>query len=155
MTQKALKELLNLAEQGKVQFKKRITDNYDIGCELCAFSNSLNWRSPARFFIFDDRIEIHTPGALPNDMTTEDVKSGVSMPRNSFLFQNAVYLLPYTGAGSGVVRAMETCPEALFSNKENIHEFIVTIPRNSNQEHSETIQEDTKCTKKIPIVLYD
>ena len=55
------------------------------------------------------------------------------MPRNNFLFQNAVYLLPYTGAGSGVVRAMETCPEVVFENKENIHEFIVTIPRESNQ----------------------
>ena len=94
---------------------------------------SLNWRAPARFFIFDNRIEIHSPGSLPNDMTVEDVISGVSMPRNNFLFQNAVYLLPYTGAGSGVVRAMETCPEAVFENKENIHEFIVTIPRESNQ----------------------
>jgi len=110
---------------------------------------SLNWRAPARFFIFDDRIEIHTPGALPKGITVEDIKSGVSMPRNNFLFQNAIFLLPYTGAGSGVVRAIETCPEATFSSKENIHEFIVTIPRRSNQEKGETIQEDAKCTKKM------
>ena len=109
---------------------------------------SLNWRAPARFFIFDNRIEIHSPGSLPNDMTVEDVTSGVSMPRNNFLFQNAVYLLPYTGAGSGVVRAMETCPEAVFENKENIHEFIVTISRKSNQAGREIIQETEELSKK-------
>lgn len=30
----------DLAEDGKVQFKERITDKYDIGCEMVAFSNS-------------------------------------------------------------------------------------------------------------------
>ena len=72
------------------------------------------------------------------------------MPRNNFLFQNAVYLLPYTGAGSGVVRAMETCPEAVFENKENIHEFIVTIPRESNQVSLESNQVEGKSNQVSP-----
>ena len=36
-------ELLKLKDQGeasKVQFKERILDKYDIGCELVAFSNT-------------------------------------------------------------------------------------------------------------------
>ena len=36
-------ELLTLKDQGeasKVQFKERILDKYDIGCELVAFSNT-------------------------------------------------------------------------------------------------------------------
>lgn len=62
------------------------------------------------------------------------------MPRNMFLFTNANYLLPYTGVGSGVLRALEYDPDVVFSNgvedKEITHaanEFVITIPRNSNQ----------------------
>ena len=66
---------------------------------------SLNLKSPIRIFIFDNRVEIHSPGTLPNGLNVEDITNGTSMPRNSFLFNNAIYLLPYTGAGSGVRRA--------------------------------------------------
>ena len=101
---------------------------------------SLNIKTPIRIFIFDDRVEIHSPGSLPNGLTIEDVKNGTSMPRNVFLFTNANYLLPYTGVGSGVRRALEYDPDAVFSNgvsdKEITHasnEFVITIPRKSNQ----------------------
>lgn len=101
---------------------------------------SLNIKTPIRIFIFDDRVEIHSPGSLPNGLTIEDVKNGTSMPRNVFLFTNANYLLPYTGAGSGLRRALEYDPDAVFSNgisdKEITHasnEFVITIPRESNQ----------------------
>ena len=97
---------------------------------------SLNIKAPIRIFIFDNRIEIHSPGSLPNGLTIDDVKNGTSMPRNMFLFTNANYLLPYTGAGSGVRRALEYNSNAIFSNgiedKEITHsanEFLITIPR--------------------------
>ena len=73
---------------------------------------SLNIKSPIRIFIFDNRVEIHSPGTLPNELTIEDIKNGTSMPRNMFLFTNANYLFPYTGAGSGVRRALEYNPNA-------------------------------------------
>lgn len=67
------------------------------------------------------------------------------MPRNMFLFTNANYLLPYTGAGSGVRRALEYAPDVVFSNgvedREITHaanEFVITIPRKSNQVQSES-----------------
>ena len=108
---------------------------------------SLNIKSPIRIFIFDNRVEIHSPGTLPNGLTIEDVKNGTSMPRNMFLFTNANYLLPYTGAGSGVRRALEYNPNAAFSNgvedKEITHaanEFVITIPRESNQVQAESNQ---------------
>lgn len=108
---------------------------------------SLNIKSPIRIFIFDNRVEIHSPGTLPNGLTIEDVKNGTSMPRNMFLFTNANYLLPYTGAGSGVRRALEYNPDAVFFNgvedKEMTHaanEFVITIPRESNQVQAESNQ---------------
>lgn len=101
---------------------------------------SLNIKAPIRIFIFDNRVEIHSPGSLPNGLTIEDIKNGTSMPRNMFLFTNANYLLPYTGAGSGVRRALEYDPDVFFSNgindKEITHsanEFVITIPRKTEQ----------------------
>lgn len=106
---------------------------------------SLNIKAPIRIFIFDNRMEIHSPGALPNGLTIRDIKNGTSMPRNMFLFTNANYLLPYTGAGSGVRRALEYDPDAVFSNgvedKEITHaanEFVITIPRKSNQDQPDS-----------------
>lgn len=69
--------------------------------------SSLNIKAPIRIFILMIGGEIHSPGALPNGLTVEDIKNGTSMPRNMFLFTNANDLHPYTGAGSGVRRALE------------------------------------------------
>ena len=93
---------------------------------------SLNWKAPIRIFIFDNRVEIHSPGTLPNGLQVEDITNGTSMPRNNFLFSNAIYLLPYTGAGSGIQRALEEGVQVEFTNEERIHEFLITIKRNEN-----------------------
>lgn len=101
---------------------------------------SLNIKASIRIFIFDNRVEIHSPGTLPNGLTIEDIKNGTSMPRNMFLFTNANYLLPYTGAGSGIRRALEYAPDVSFSNgvadKEITHsanEFLITTFRKITQ----------------------
>ena len=93
---------------------------------------SLNWNAPIRIFIFDNRVEIHSPGILPNGLQVEDVTNGTSMPRNNFLFSNAIYLLPYTGAGTGIQRALEDGLQVEFKNDERIHEFLITIARKGN-----------------------
>ena len=92
---------------------------------------SLNWKAPIRIFIFDNRVEIHSPGILPNGLSVEDIVAGTSMPRNNFLFANAIYLLPYTGAGSGIQRAIGQDKRLSFSNNEKLHEFIIIIERDS------------------------
>ena len=91
---------------------------------------SLNWKAPIRIFIFDNRVEIHSPGILPNGLSVDDIVAGTSMPRNNFLFANAIYLLPYTGAGSGIQRALSEDNRLSFSNNESLHEFVITIARN-------------------------
>ncbi len=90
---------------------------------------SLNWNAPIRIFIFDNRVEIHSPGILPNGLQVEDITNGTSMPRNNFLFSNAIYLLPYTGAGTGIQRALEDGLQVEFKNDERTNEFLITIAR--------------------------
>ena len=90
---------------------------------------SLNATAPIRIFIFDDRVEIHSPGILPNGLSVDDIVVGTSMPRNMFLFTNAIHLLPYTGAGSGMLRALSEDMKVSFTNNDRTNEFVITINR--------------------------
>ena len=102
---------------------------------------SLNMKAPVRIFIFDNRVEIHSPGALPNGLTIDDIKAGTSMPRNTFLFNNAIYLLPYTGVGSGITRALDEDINVTFMNNDKAQEFVITVWREEgNQVEGESNQ---------------
>jgi predicted HTH transcriptional regulator len=59
-----------------------------------------------KIIIFDDRIEIHSPGKLPNSLTVEQMRLGLRRSRNALLASRAPELLNYRGIGSGVVRAL-------------------------------------------------
>jgi ATP-dependent DNA helicase RecG len=68
-----------------------------------------------RIFIFDNRIEIISPGHLPNNLTVEKIKEGNSNIRNPILVSFvAKGLLPYHGLGSGINRALENWPHIDF-----------------------------------------
>lgn len=99
----------------------------------CILHRSYAADSPLRIFIFDNRIEIHSPGLLPPGITVEDATHGVSSPRNKLLFSNGIHLLPYTGAGSGLTRAQLYTPNIKFENDERLKEFVVTIRRESDE----------------------
>ena len=110
---------------------------------------SLNMKAPVRIFIFDNRVEIHSPGALPNGLTIDDIKAGTSMPRNTFLFNNAIYLLPYTGVGSGITRALDEDINVTFMNNDKAQEFVITVWREeSNQVEGESNQVGNQVEQK-------
>ena len=102
---------------------------------------SLNMKAPVRIFIFDNRVEIHSPGALPNGLTIDDIKAGTSMPRNMFLFNNAIYLLPYTGVGSGITRALDEDINVTFMNNDKAQEFVITVWRGGSNQVEEKSNE--------------
>ena len=63
------------------------------------------------------------------------------MPRNMFLFNNAIYLLPYTGVGSGITRALDEDINVTFMNNDKAQEFVITVWRGeSNQVEGESNQ---------------
>ena len=106
-------------------------------------------KAPVRIFIFDNRVEIHSPGALPNGLTIDDIKAGTSMPRNMFLFNNAIYLLPYTGVGSGIIRALDEDINVTFMNNDKAQEFVITVWREeSNQVEGESNQVGNQVEEK-------
>ena len=102
---------------------------------------SLNLKAPVRIFIFDNRVEIHSPGDLPNGLTIDDIKLGTSMPRNIFLFNNAIYLLPYTGVGSGITRALDENINVTFNNNASAQEFVITVWREGSNQVGNQVEE--------------
>ena len=86
--------------------------------------------APIRIFIFDDRIEIISPGHLPNNLTVEKIRAGNSNIRNPILVSYvAKGLLPYHGLGSGITRALAAWPEIDFSNDFDGCLFTATVRR--------------------------
>ena len=101
--------------------------------------------APLRVFIFDNRIEIHSPGLLPEGVSMESIKHGASVPRNKLLFNHGINLLPYTGAGSGITRALKFTPDIKFENDETLNEFIVTVERrNAGKNGAQTDRDDDR-----------
>lgn len=83
-----------------------------------------------RLFIFDDRIEIISPGHLPNNLTVEKIRTGNSNIRNPILLSYvAKGLLPYRGLGSGVKRALNAWPHIDFIDDREGCLFTAIIHR--------------------------
>lgn len=91
--------------------------------------------APIRLFIFDNRIEIISPGHLPNNLTVEKIRAGNSNIRNPILVSYvAKGLLPYHGLGSGIKRALEEWPDIDFSDDHDGCLFTATVHRKPVEE---------------------
>ena len=67
--------------------------------------------APIRLFVFENRIEIISPGHLTDNLTVAKIRAGNSNLRNPILVSYAAKgLLPYRGLGSGIARALENWP---------------------------------------------
>jgi predicted HTH transcriptional regulator len=82
-----------------------------------------------KIFLFDDRIEITSPGKLPNNLTAEQIRRGVRRSRNHIIASLAPDLLEYRGAGSGILRALKAYPHIQFINDAEGEQFKVIIQR--------------------------
>jgi len=90
--------------------------------------------APIRLFIFDDRIEIISPGHLPNNLTVEKIRAGNSNIRNPILVSYiAKGLLPYKGIGSGIRRALHDWPDIDFLDDRGGCIFTVTVYRKTKK----------------------
>ncbi|MFN9236231.1 MAG: RNA-binding domain-containing protein [Planctomyces sp.] len=87
--------------------------------------------APIRIFMFDDRIEIISPGHLPNNLTVANIRSGNSNMRNPILASYATKVLPYRGLGNGIVRAIKEYPEIEFIDDRDANRFVAIVRRPS------------------------
>lgn len=86
--------------------------------------------SKVRIFMFDDRVEFHSPGRLPNTVTIEKMKIGVSYAKNQFLVKYMENLRYIDQLGRGIPMILKSMKEA--GAKEPLlqefgEEFILTV----------------------------
>ncbi len=83
-----------------------------------------------KLFIFEDRIEIKSPGKLPNNLSVEEIKRGIQRrSRNIVLTSYVSDVLPYRGIGSGILKSLQAYPQIEFENNTVAEYFKVTIYR--------------------------
>jgi len=102
-----------------------------------ALVNALSHRdytisAPIRVIVFDDRVEVRTPGQLPNTVTLESLAYGIHVLRNPILYSMFLRIGLVTDAGSGIPRMIRLIRQA--TKKEPVfrlegNEFVVSLPR--------------------------
>jgi len=85
--------------------------------------------APIRIMIFDNRVEIISPGKLPNSLTVEEAMFGNPVIRNPQLIKFSFHTMPFSGIGTGLTRALQEQPDIEFNNDVDGEQFIVKIPR--------------------------
>lgn len=89
--------------------------------------------SAIRVIILTDRVEIHSPGKLPNTVTIDSMKVGGShVLRNPTIYNMLIKYKMVTDLGSGVRRIIKLIKDHLNKNVDFIvseGEFVISIPR--------------------------
>ena len=88
--------------------------------------------APVRVFLFEDRLEIRSPGPLPNSVTLENVRAGIHVERNPIILSLISKLGLMTRLGTGIVRIFRLAAERGLPEPELAEsgaEFVVTLYR--------------------------
>ena len=89
--------------------------------------------APIRLFIFRDRIELISPGHLPNHLTPSQIRCGLANMRNPRLASHASHILPYRGLGTGIPRALKAYHDIDIHDDREGNQFKVTIWRRKGE----------------------
>lgn len=82
-----------------------------------------------RILVFRDRIEIISPGPLPDSLSIDDIRHGKTNRRNPTLSEHAFRLLPYRGMGSGIPRALGEWPQIELISEVSGNQFTARVQR--------------------------
>ena len=155
-------------EDSTRQFKADVRNAESLASEMAAFANC----EGGRLFIgvaddgsipgltrkdvsatFDNRIEIISPGHLPNNLTVEKILAGNSNIRNPILVSYvAKGLLPYHGLGSGIKRALAGWPEIDFIDDRDGCLFTATVHRKEVEGPTAVIGSEKSSEKIFQLV---
>lgn len=93
-----------------------------------------------RILVFRDRIEIISPGHLPDSLSVADVRRGKTNRRNPTLTEHAFKLLPYRGLGSGIPRVLAEWPQIELVDDVRGNQFTALVWRPKSKQDAETPQ---------------
>lgn len=113
--------------------------HYEMPLEILreTFVNALVHRdyslaAPIRILMFDDRLEVHSPGKLPNGVTVENIRVGIHVERNPIILSLMAKLGFITRLGTGILRILRLASQAGLPAPDLVEsdsEFVVTLYR--------------------------
>lgn len=109
-----------------------------------------SWLKPApiRLLVFDNRVEIISPGALHPSLTVEDIKLGNAYQRNQLMATLCSKTMDYRGLGSGIIRALQSDANIEFHNESSGDQFRVVFWRHIQIDDGKVIEIGKKIGKK-------
>lgn len=102
-----------------------------------------------RILVFRDRIEIISPGPLPDSLSIDDIRHGKSNRRNPTLSEHAFRLLPYRGMGSGIPRALGEWPQIELISELSGNQFTALVRRPQGQWKGAPEQVEAPVTEQV------
>ena len=91
---------------------------------------------PIRVLVFEDRVEVRSPGGLPNSVRLAQLPAGVHVLCNPTLYNLLLKRGLATDAGSGIPRMIQAVRERTGRVPQlglAGDEFVVTLPRTANE----------------------
>ena len=89
-------------------------------------------QAPIRIMIFDNRVEIISPGGLPRGVNVDSIRFGKTCQRNSLMASFCAKTMDYRGLGTGIMRAIKEEQENIAFLNEDGSQFRVVIDRPSS-----------------------
>lgn len=89
-------------------------------------------QGPVRLFVFDDRVELHSPGRPPNTVNEAAMRAGVHVVRNPRLYARLSDAGLVTRAGTGIRRIVKLVRDATGKDigiEVRDFEVLLSIPR--------------------------
>lgn len=86
-------------------------------------------QAPIRIMIFDNRVEIVSPGGLPKGVSIESIQFGKTCQRNSLMASFCAKTMEYRGLGTGILRAVKEEQGNIHFENEEGSQFKVIIDR--------------------------
>jgi ATP-dependent DNA helicase RecG len=90
---------------------------------------------PIRILVFNDRVEIRTPGQLPNGVTLDDLHAGIHVLRNPMIYMMLLRIGLVTDVGSGIPRIIHLTRQTVGRDPEFRlvgPDFVLSLPRRNS-----------------------
>jgi len=82
---------------------------------------------PIKILIFDDRVEIISPGALNDEMTIDLLENRNIYHRNPAMVSLATKSMPVRGTGVGIAKALDSYPQIVFIDDKVKNQFKAIV----------------------------
>lgn len=105
--------------------------------------------APIRILIFNDRLEILSPGGLPDSLSLDDIRQGKTNRRNPTLAEHAFRLLPYRGMGSGIPRVLREWPQIELISEGRGNQFTARVTRPRPQWEATAEQKEERIEARV------